>query len=414
MSEEAATNTPLPEVEAGATPPPAEPTAKPDDAATKPNEPATPAKKPVGNPSELDLVFVMDCTGSMGSYIASACSNIQRISEELVAKEKADVRLALVKYRDHPPQDDTFVTDVHDFTSSVRQMKSWLDGCSAAGGGDGPEAVADGLHAVLKLSWRESAVKFCILIADAPPHGLNKSGDGFPDGCPLGLDPVQIVNTMAEKSIILYVAGCEPSLRPYRDFFSGLAHVTGGQYVPLTHAAVLAKVIIGGAQEELSLRELVQQLDQEMAAEVHQAETTGTALDREEMMARYKAKASSYGSKVKQLNSVAHAAPVHTKRAENIAVTKNMKEASELYNTTMAEDTVEDVTPALSRRSRALEPFGDGVPSASFSMSAVSMPSASYSDEACYSVAEETEVSAAQVDRLVTRGLNKIQTAFKK
>ena len=48
--------------------------------------------------------------------------------------------------------------------------------------GDIPEAVADGLHDALKLSWREEATKICVLIADAPPHGLILSGDSFPDG----------------------------------------------------------------------------------------------------------------------------------------------------------------------------------------------------------------------------------------
>ena len=52
-----------------------------------------------------------------------------------MSKEKADVRLALVEYRDHPPEDQTFVTRVNDFTSSVRSMKQWLDQCSASGGG---------------------------------------------------------------------------------------------------------------------------------------------------------------------------------------------------------------------------------------------------------------------------------------
>lgn len=52
----------------------------------------------------LDLAFIMDCTGSMGSYIASATSNIRAIVEEIVISEKSDVRLALIEYRDHPPQ----------------------------------------------------------------------------------------------------------------------------------------------------------------------------------------------------------------------------------------------------------------------------------------------------------------------
>jgi hypothetical protein len=46
----------------------------------------------------------MDCTNSMRSYIVSATSNIRSIVEEIVISEKSDVRLALVEYRDHPPQ----------------------------------------------------------------------------------------------------------------------------------------------------------------------------------------------------------------------------------------------------------------------------------------------------------------------
>lgn len=46
----------------------------------------------------------MDCTGSMGSYITSAKDNIRVIIDEIVAKEKITVRLALIEYRDHPPQ----------------------------------------------------------------------------------------------------------------------------------------------------------------------------------------------------------------------------------------------------------------------------------------------------------------------
>ncbi len=46
----------------------------------------------------------MDCTGSMGSYIESATQNIRSIVEEIVTSEKSDIHLALVEYRDHPPQ----------------------------------------------------------------------------------------------------------------------------------------------------------------------------------------------------------------------------------------------------------------------------------------------------------------------
>jgi hypothetical protein len=46
----------------------------------------------------------MDCTGSMGSYINSATQNIRFIVKEIVTNEHSDIRFALIKYRDHPPQ----------------------------------------------------------------------------------------------------------------------------------------------------------------------------------------------------------------------------------------------------------------------------------------------------------------------
>ena len=100
-----------------------------------------------------------------------------------MAKEKSDIHLALIEYRDHKePEAQSFVTRVHDFTASVKEMKTWLEAASADGGGDEPEAVADAWHALLKLNWRENATKICVHIADAPPHGLGLCHDDFPKG----------------------------------------------------------------------------------------------------------------------------------------------------------------------------------------------------------------------------------------
>ena len=109
-------------------------------------------------------------------------------------------------------QDSTFVTRVHPFTNEVHVMKEWLSHCTAEGGGDGPEAVADAMNDTLHLSWRSNATKVCILISDAPPHGLKQCADGFPDGCPLGHDPLKIARQMADVGITLYVAGVEPPI----------------------------------------------------------------------------------------------------------------------------------------------------------------------------------------------------------
>lgn len=245
----------------------------------------------------LDLAFAMDCTGSMSSYIHSARDNIRKIVEDIVAAEKSDVRLALVEYRDHPPQDASFVTRVHDFTPSIGKMKEWLDACSAQGGGDTPEAVADALHDVLKLSWRENATKICVLISDAPPHGLSPNGDGFPEGCPAGLDPMVTVRELAQKGVTLYSVGCEPAINNYRDFFMALVYITGGQYVPLAGSKMLTQVIIGGAQEEISLEKWMAEVDEEIKKEMD----AGRTINDEEMSRVIHGKLKSKGAVSKQL-----------------------------------------------------------------------------------------------------------------
>ncbi|XP_052798673.1 uncharacterized protein LOC128230445 [Mya arenaria] len=244
----------------------------------------------------LDLAFVMDCTGSMSSYIEEARTNIRDIVEEIVTVENTDVRLALVEYRDHPPQESSFVTRTHDFTDSVATMKGWLDLSRANGGGDSPEAVADALDDLLNLSWQNDSIKIAVMISDAPPHGLSVP-DGFPDGCPCGIDPIQTAIRLAKRDVTLYVVGCEPSITPFVDFFMALAFITGGQYVRLGRADLLMPVIVGGAQEEISLNTLSNEVERELRARREAGEDVHVEAYTRELHGRW----TSRGKRVRQL-----------------------------------------------------------------------------------------------------------------
>merc|ERR1719228_3201403 len=118
------------------------------------------------------------------------------IVQKLVAFEKTDLRFALVEYRDHPPQDHTFITRVSQFTKSMSTMKKNVDKMKPHGGGDGPEALADGMYEALSLPYRKDATKICILIADAPPHGIEPTGDRLPPGWDKH-DPLEVAREMA-------------------------------------------------------------------------------------------------------------------------------------------------------------------------------------------------------------------------
>ncbi|XP_071137280.1 alpha-protein kinase vwkA-like [Mytilus edulis] len=148
-------------------------------------------RPPVSLGHPLDLAFIMDTTGSMSSYINSAKANIRKIVNAIVRSSQSRVRLAFVEYRDHKPQERSFVTRTHDFTKSVETMKTWLDNAKAQGGGDTPEAVADALNEAAMLSWNKESTKISIMVSDAPPHALDPSMDSsFHNGCPNEHDPM--------------------------------------------------------------------------------------------------------------------------------------------------------------------------------------------------------------------------------
>lgn len=152
----------------------------------------------------IEIVFCCDTTGSMGGYIENAKSTIRKIINDAAVKVK-DIKFGFVAYRDHPPQDVTYVTLFHDLTDSVTIL-TFVNGLTASGGGDAPEAVLDGLHdSVFKIKWSEkgSTLKYLIHIADAPPHGKQyvSSGDTWPDGCPCGRDIKKIAEQMNLKSV---------------------------------------------------------------------------------------------------------------------------------------------------------------------------------------------------------------------
>lgn len=245
------------------------------------------------NSLTLDLVFMCDCTASMGEYIADAqeniCSIAERVANGCECQSDVDVRFALVCYRDHPPQDETYVTRVFPFTSNVACMKEYVDTMHAEGGGDGPEAVTAALDEALRLPWRPAATKVGVLIADAPPHGLEPCGDEFPEGDPFGRDPLALAREMCKNEITCYTVGCEPALGCYqfaRDFMCTLAELTGGQAVALSSATLLADVIVNGSAEELSLTLLQREVEREIAAVQEGAREASESIDDTECVKR--------------------------------------------------------------------------------------------------------------------------------
>lgn len=116
-----------------------------------------------------DLLFLIDATFSMDRYIEEAKNQVKAIINELEQRffGEAKVRVAVVAYRDHC---DNPNIEFLDFTTNVEQVRSFLDGLQAIGGGDEPEDVLGGIQKAVNASWMYP--NRCIMhIADAPPHG---------------------------------------------------------------------------------------------------------------------------------------------------------------------------------------------------------------------------------------------------
>ncbi len=201
----------------------------------------------------LDLVFVVDNTGSMGPYINTVKTEIVQIIRTIVKEELCHrLRLGLVSYRDHPPQEESFVVRKYDLTDDVSQIEKNVLEMDASGGGDGPEAVADALAALNKMQFHLNAAKVAILVGDAPPHGVESSDDW--KQCPAGYDWEKEAMRAYESGITIHTVGCYPEIEIYQRAvyaFRKIAELTGGQFFPLGNASALVQLITGIAVEEI-------------------------------------------------------------------------------------------------------------------------------------------------------------------
>lgn len=127
----------------------------------------------------IELMFVLDTTGSMGGLIDGAKQRIWGIVNEVMrTREKPRVRVGLVAYRDNG---DEYVTKITPLTEDLDAVYMTLMDFKAEGGGDTPEnvrrALSDGLT---KAGWAPRAprtAQIIFLVGDAPPQEYQNEPD---------------------------------------------------------------------------------------------------------------------------------------------------------------------------------------------------------------------------------------------
>lgn len=117
----------------------------------------------------VDILFILDTTGSMGEEINQLKATLEIIHYNLISIiPKVNIRFGLVLYRD---KRDNYVTRSVPLTTDVDSFLQELNKVGADGGGDRPEDLQAALdEAIHNISWNPEAIRLGFIITDAPPH----------------------------------------------------------------------------------------------------------------------------------------------------------------------------------------------------------------------------------------------------
>jgi hypothetical protein len=173
----------------------------------------------------LDLMFVVDTTGSMGDelrYLQSELEDVIKNVRDHVGQQLA-LRTSVNFYRDHA---DEYVVRPFAFTTDVSASLEELAEQSADGGGDLPEAADEALDdAIANHDWSANAsARLLFLVLDAPPHRTGETIARIHGA----------TRAAAEAGVQLIPVVASGANKPTEFLLRSLAVATGGTYTFLT------------------------------------------------------------------------------------------------------------------------------------------------------------------------------------
>ena len=173
------------------------------------------------NNQKLDVVFVIDDTGSMGNEINSIKAGAVTLMTDLQAV--SDAHFGVVSF-DDPAWRTVFH---HDLSGDTTSVSTALNLIVASGGGDCPEYAISGLSvAANDMSWRPNSQRIIFLITDAGVKDANDPEDNL-------TDTIALMNIQGiTANVLVHLSGCPNT----NSIFQQIADDTGGELVTgLTH-----------------------------------------------------------------------------------------------------------------------------------------------------------------------------------
>lgn len=175
--------------------------------------------------ADLDLVFVMDTTGSMRREIADVQANLMGIVRVL-HRLAPTLNVGFVAFKD---RGEEYVTRAFPLSpmsgANLPRIQAFVESLSARGGDDHPESVGVALEEAVAMNWRDDAQGRIIVIGDAPDRRnmlsrIYSLAGQFRDSAPSDDLPRAVSSIFTQSS------------RPGgREFYRDLAAAGGGDYV---------------------------------------------------------------------------------------------------------------------------------------------------------------------------------------
>jgi len=198
--------------------------------------------RPGQNRGSIDVVLVVDTTGSMRDDIAEVKAYAARFVERLAAESRT-FRVGLVSYRDFPEltgdRGDHAFLNVLGFSNDKAAIQAAITGLTLGDGGDTPESVYSGIRAAIRFPWRAGVKKVILQFGDAPPH----------DPEPMtGLTASAIIaEARAVDPAVVYVADVSPTGSATGNAMRTVASGTGGRVLsspsPTQVEGVLTEIV---------------------------------------------------------------------------------------------------------------------------------------------------------------------------
>jgi Mg-chelatase subunit ChlD len=127
-----------------------------------------------------DIMFVLDCTGSMKGEIEAIKDAITDFADT-IQSEGIRVRVGLVEFRDRLNREEHRIInfDGKPFTANPALFRAEVAKLRAGGGGDEPESSLDAILLALSQPFTTGANKVIVLVTDAPPHIPDKEAQSI-------------------------------------------------------------------------------------------------------------------------------------------------------------------------------------------------------------------------------------------